>query len=99
MKRVEIIAGRPNSGKTLAAIHLCRQCVLKKKSVLYFAIELSEKYLVENFNIPRHVKVIDDPRLELSDIAKLIEKIRPHVTVIDYLQLIHQYNENIVNDL
>lgn len=96
---VEIIAGRPGSGKTLLASHMCRQLVNENKSVLYFSLELPAMYLARVFGLPAEAAIIDDPNIAWPTIVKCIEKTKPDLTIIDYLQLILKNKENLINQI
>jgi archaellum biogenesis ATPase FlaH len=96
---VEILAGRPGSGKTLMASHMCRQWVNENKSVLYISLELSASYLERVFGLPAKVSIIDDPEISWPTIGKCIEKTKPDLTIIDYLQLILLNRDNLINQI
>jgi len=53
---IEIIAGRPSSGKTLLVSQICRDNIKSNQPILYFSIELSKSHLSQNYAIPKEVK-------------------------------------------
>jgi replicative DNA helicase len=94
---VEIIAGRPSTGKTLLASQICRENVNYNRSILYFSLELATEYLIKRFGIPKEVLIIDDPNLDWKDIRDIIIEYQPDETIIDYLQLVQHNNSNLIN--
>ena len=96
---VEIIAGRPSSGKTLLASQICRDSIINKKTIIYFSLELSKKYLTENFAIPKEVLILDESNYYWPDIKEIILSEKPNITIIDYLQLINNISPNLINQI
>jgi replicative DNA helicase len=97
--QVEIIAGRPSTGKTLLASQICRENVSCNLSTLYFSLELTVSYITERFGIPKEVIIIDDPNLTWQNIKDIILKYKPNCTIIDYLQLIKNNTSNLINEI
>lgn len=94
-KRIEIIIGRPSTGKTLLATHLCRNAALNRKKFIYYSLELNKNTIVHEFGLLDKSGMIDDSvQTNLTDIIKSIIERRPDICVIDYLQLLKGYNEN-----
>jgi replicative DNA helicase len=98
-KRIEIIAGRPSSGKTLLASQICREGVNKRRSILYFSLELTVDYIRKNFGIPNEVSIIDDPNLNWLTMKKIIQDYQPDDAIIDYLQLLNNFTEDHINHI
>lgn len=98
-KRVEIIAGRPSSGKTLLASQICREGINEKKSVLYFSLELPASYLAQTFGLPAQVEIIDDPETDWPGILQHIKRFRPAITIIDYIQLLGGHSEQTIDKI
>ena len=96
MNNIEIIAGRPGSGKTLLATQICRSYVNNKSTVVYFSIELSSKYLLEKFGIPKEVNIVDNHRNDWNKIKKSIITLAPELCIIDYLQLVKDFESSLL---
>jgi len=96
---IEIVAGRPSSGKTLLASQLCRNSVNSHESVLYISLELSSNNLKVNFGIGEGIDVIDDPNLDWGVMKNIIIKNNPKLCIIDYLQLIKGCNNELINNI
>ena len=96
---IEIVVGRPSSGKTLLATHLCRIAERDNQSAIYFAIEVSEKYIKEIYGVSENVEVVDTPNIDWKTIRNIIAQKKPALCVIDYIQLMNGFNENSLNNI
>ena len=96
---IEIIAGRPSSGKTLLASQFCRNCVNSHASVFYISLEMSSKNLKANFGIGEGIDIIDDQNLDWEAIKNIIIKSNPKLCIIDYLQLIKGCHNELINNI
>jgi len=61
-KHIQIIAGRPSSGKTLLSSQYCRTAIIDGKSVLFFSLEQSKQRLQQLYGIPKMVEVIENTK-------------------------------------
>jgi len=89
-----VIAGRPSSGKTLWAVQHARKAMLEKRAVVFFELEVSEEFLRQRYGLPESARVLDRSDPSTHDIAVLIERYRPDVCIVDYVQLLSDWNED-----
>lgn len=96
--KLYIIAGRPAMGKSSLAISLALSLAQKGRRSLFFAVEMSEQWLVKRMKlqigeeqyslIDGMVYVDDTPLLQLSDMHKQIERLSADFVFVDYLELV-----------
>lgn len=97
--KLSIIAGRPAMGKSSLAISLALSLAQNGYNPLFFSIEMGEKQLVKRMKqqigdeqyrfIEGMVYVDDTPRVQLSDMHKVLEKLSVDFVIVDYLELVH----------
>jgi len=87
-KHIQIIAGRPSSGKTLLSSQYCRTAIIDGKSVLFFSLEQSKQRLQQLYGIPKMVEVIETPSLSWKNILAIIAIKKPNLCIVDYLQIV-----------
>lgn len=94
---LNVIAGRPNMGKSSLAFNIAVNVAKKEKSpVLVFSLEMSKEYILNNFidsNLSNTKIIIEDtPGISAENIRKQCIKLKQEenigLVVIDYLQLI-----------
>jgi len=94
---INIIAGRPNMGKSSLAFNIALNVAKKGKvPVLVFSLEMSKEYILNNFidsNLSNTKIIIEDtPGISAENIRKQCIKLKKEenigLVVIDYLQLI-----------
>lgn len=96
-RKIQIIAGRPSSGKTLYATHISRISAIQLKTVIYFSFERTSDSLRRLYGIQEEVEVVDIPSLTWEDIKAQISGKDYDLCVVDYLQLLQGYNSGLLN--
>ena len=98
-KRIEIVIGRPSSGKTLLATHKCRCLTLNQQKALYHSLEIDSEMLTKIFALSKETKIIDSIPISWMDIRHSIITEKPDLCVIDYLQLLKGYNQYTLQEI
>lgn len=100
---LNVIAGRPNMGKSSLAFNIAVNVAKKEKvSVAIFSLEISKEYICNKFidsNLLDTQIIIDDtPGISVENIRKKCIRLKQEknigLVVIDYLQLISTEKEN-----
>lgn len=97
-KDLVVIGSRPAIGKTTLALNIATNVAVKENtSVAIFSLEMSKKYLVERLLCDENKIYIDDtPNISVLEIGKRCKKLKNEknieLVVIDYLQLIHEFD-------
>ena len=100
---LNVIAGRPNMGKSSLAFNIAVNVAKKEKvSVAIFSLEISKEYICNKFidsNLLDTQIIIDDtPALSVENIRKKCIRLKQEknigLVVIDYLQLISTEKKN-----
>lgn len=93
---LSILMGKSGMGKSTISVYDTLDNISKKKSTLYFSIEYCQSIvynkLIEHFGVKwqdlYNFNVVDAQNYELQDIINLINKIKPEIVYIDYLDLL-----------
>lgn len=96
---LNVIAGRPNMGKSSLAVNIAVNVAKKEKvPVLVFSLEMSKEYIYNIIdNSDTELLVDDTPSMSITEIKKRCGELKTEnnigLVVIDYLQLVSVDNE------
>ena len=96
---LNVIAGRPNMGKSSLAVNIAVNVAKKEKvPVLVFSLEMSKEYIYNIIdNSDTELLVDDTPSISITEIKKRCGELKTEnnigLVVIDYLQLVSVDNE------
>lgn len=100
---LSILMGKSGMGKSTISVYDTLDNIREKRVTLYFSIEYCQSIvynkLIEHFGIKwqdlYNFNVIDAQSYGLQDIVNLINKIKPEIVYIDYLDLLRKNTYNV----
>lgn len=100
---LSILMGKSGMGKSTISVYDALDNIHQKKPTIYFSIEYCQSIiynkLIEHFGVKwqdlYEFNVVDAQTYDLQDIVKLINKIKPEVVYIDYLDLLRKNTYNV----
>lgn len=92
-----VIAARPGMGKSSFLLSIGKQISKNHKTQL-ISLESSIKYL-RNKNISSSILIDDTPGINLDRLSKIIGQNKPELVLIDYLQLMNDNREDLIQEL
>ena len=95
---LSILMGKSGMGKSTISVFDALNNIRENKTIVYFSIEYCQSIiytkLVEHFGIKWkelfNLNVVDAQTYKLEDITSLINKIKPDIVYIDYLDLLRK---------
>ena len=91
---LNVIASRPNLGKTTLLLNIATNAIFQNKSVVIFSLEMSKDYIINRFNclLSEQVYIDDTPAVTVEAIREKCIKLKKEqsldLILIDYFQLI-----------